>query len=170
MGKRKCRTDFETYPTVIIYQMHSIKSREETLIRNKLWHKQFWWRKFEPLVVEEVLEDSKLQNLLPLINETNRYVFSEGTNIKQLFNLTNKMPELILLGGVVDNRILTRAGLTQFAASPPIESLHGELSCLLNSAAQKTHSLLNSHQQNLTVNLQQYIKQNTEGTDNQEQS
>ena len=66
---------------------------------------------------------------------------------------------MYVVGGLVENQLLSREGLTRYAALPGIESLRGELCSVLNSGAQKTRSLLNSHQQKLSTNLEQYIRQ-----------
>ena len=65
---------------------------------------------------------------------------------------------LIVSGGIIENRLLSKDELQDMATLPSIDQLLGQTVSLLGSAAAKTHSLLNSHQQGLSRNLTQYIK------------
>ena len=62
----------------------------------------------------------------------------------------------------MENRILSKDELVHVASLPPLDQLLGQTVSLLGSAASKTHSLLSSHQQELSSNLQQYIKDQQE--------
>ena len=66
-------------------------------------------------------------------------------------------------GGVVENMILSRAGLVRYAALPGLDLVRGELCSVLNGVANKTRRLLSSHQQQLAGNLDQYVKDQTVG-------
>ena len=76
-----------------------------------------------------------------------------------------KMKYFSYLGGLVENQLFSRDGLMEYAKLPSIEVARGELVSILNLAAGgKTRSLLESHQQTLCRNLEQYVKQNMEGS------
>ena len=61
----------------------------------------------------------------------------------------------------MDNMILNRAGLARYAALPSLDLVRGELCSVLNGVVNKTRRLLTSHQQQLAVNLDQYVKDHT---------
>ena len=69
-------------------------------------------------------------------------------------------------GGLVDDKLFSKDGLIVYSQLPSIEQLRGELVSVLNlSAGGKTLSLLESHQQTLCRNLDQYVKQKSEKTE-----
>jgi hypothetical protein len=68
---------------------------------------------------------------------------------------------------VAEGRILDRAGLLKLQNLPSIDVLRGELCSILQMSAQKTLRLLQSNQQNLSVNLAQYVKDQTDKSDGQ---
>ncbi len=55
-------------------------------------------------------------------------------------------------------RFLSKKQLQNLAAMPHIDVLRGELCSILQSPARKTVSLLGSNQQALSMNLEQYVK------------
>ena len=70
---------------------------------------------------------------------------------------------MYISGGLVDKQLFSKEGLLTYSKLPNIEQLRGELVSVLNMAAGgRTHSLLESHQQNLCRNLAQYVKQKSE--------
>ena len=67
---------------------------------------------------------------------------------------------LVFSGGYVSGKLVTQQQLRDLAKLPPLEMALGELVSILNMAAGgRTLSLLNSHQQRLGSNLEQYRKQ-----------
>lgn len=110
-------------------------------------------------------EFSQYQNMLPWFIAKNAYIVSPEPKVREVLKLAKKTPQLIVLGGLVENSLFSRDGLLAYEKLPSIELARGELVSILNLAAGgKTHSLLESHQQTLSCNLEQYIKQNSEGT------
>ena len=65
---------------------------------------------------------------------------------------------LYISGGIVENRLLSKDDLLHVATLPSHDQLLGQTVSLLGSAASQTHSLLNRHQQELSQNLAQYVK------------
>ena len=70
----------------------------------------------------------------------------------------NKALNHVVLGAVVEDRILDRAQVAELSQMPPKESLLGETVALLNMPSQKLSRLLNHNQQSLSQNLSQYVK------------
>ena len=54
--------------------------------------------------------------------------------------------------------MLSREEFLQTAKLPPINTLQGELLTILDSSASNTSQLLTHHQQMLSMNLEQFIK------------
>ena len=88
-------------------------------------------------------------------------VFGKEANVNKLFKLEKKIPEMYLLGAIVEDRFMNKAQLQEYAKLPNIEQLRGELCSILQHPLKKTSSLLQSNQQSLSQNLEQYVKDQT---------
>jgi len=86
------------------------------------------------------------------------FVFSDEVAPENLLKFTKKSADLIFLGVAVHGRILDKSQLTKLTTMPSIETLHGELSTLLQMPLMRTTQLLSSGAQNLSINLEQYVK------------
>ena len=65
-------------------------------------------------------------------------------------------------GGIVDDVLLSRAGLERYADLPSMDVLLAQTVSTLNMSVAKTKSLLSSHQEKLCANLSQYVKDKQE--------
>jgi len=108
-------------------------------------------------------ENTRLQNLKPYFNSSTAFLISEEPKIPELIKLLKKCPELQLLGGLVENRIMSRDELLNAAKLPSLDVVRGQLVSLLNSSASNTSRMLAHHQGALSANLTQLVKQAGEG-------
>ena len=66
---------------------------------------------------------------------------------------------LSVLGGLVEDRILSRAKMQEAAKLPSLDVMRGELLTILSTSACKTSSLLGKHQTELSSILTQLVKE-----------
>jgi len=158
---RQCRLLFETRSMVIICQKLSLTREEEKVIRNKLWHKgmTLTGSLFSNSTLTKAIHETKYENLKPLFKGHSLLLTcKDGTPLNDMMKVLDKSPQVIPLGGLVGDRILNHAEIVEYSKVPSIETARGELVGILSTAASKTHSLLNSHQQQLVINLDQLSK------------
>ncbi|CAL1545900.1 unnamed protein product [Lymnaea stagnalis] len=105
------------------------------------------------------VENTRLRNLEPYFTSDNVYIVSQDNKVKEMVAILRKTPELQLLGGLVENQILSRDMMMNIAKLPPLDVLRGELVSILSASAAKTSRLLGKHQQDLAINLDQLVKQ-----------
>jgi len=86
------------------------------------------------------------------------FVFSEELEPANILKFNKKAIDLVFLGVAVHGRILDKSQLAKLATMPTIETLHGELSTLLQMPLMKTTQLLSSGTQKLSSQLEQYVK------------
>jgi len=110
-------------------------------------------------LAKQAIQNTRLQNLEPLLVSSNAYIASEKNMLPELVSILRKTPELVLLGGLVENRIMSRDDILKVVKLPPLDIMRGELLAILSASASKTSRLLGKHQQELSVNLDQLIKQ-----------
>ncbi|KAL4217502.1 hypothetical protein ACF0H5_023951 [Mactra antiquata] len=129
-------------------------------IRVQLELKRFRLRPLNTGHFRQVIEGTEKENMKNLLHGECMIVTSPDTDIKSLWSILRKVPELIILGAYCDDRLLTRDQIVEISKMPSIDVLLGQLVACLNLAGgARTSSLLGSHQQTLSTNLEQYHKQ-----------
>ncbi|XP_055869577.1 39S ribosomal protein L10, mitochondrial-like [Biomphalaria glabrata] len=114
--------------------------------------------------VREYLEESKYRNLEPYIASDTVYVVSPDNKVAQLLAVLRKTPELQLLGGLVEDTIMSKEMMINFSKMPPIEVLQGELLTILTSSIATTSHLLSTQQEQLSYNLSQLTQRGVEAS------
>ncbi len=117
---------------------------------------------YEYVMGRAALMGTKWDNLMHFFdtcaNGTQHLCFSKEVKVKKLLDLDKKMPEYLLLGAVIENRLLSRRELQEYLKMPPLDTQLGQLCAILEMPVQKTVSQLGSSQQALSRNLDQYVK------------
>jgi len=127
-----------------------------------------------------VLEGTKYENMGTILNENVLFChpyehFQEGmpkdyvpppkidnaTAIKEMLRLGRTMPLLTLLGGLIENELVTRTRMVEYTELGTIDSQRGQLCALLSSVPSTTSSLLTHHQNVLGATLAAYVTENS---------
>ena len=85
-------------------------------------------------------------------------LFSPEVKPKQLISFEKKVPEFFLIGAVIYGRILSRKQVVDLVDVPDLENQRQQLVALLNANQTKLTTLLQSSQQQLSRNLEQYVE------------
>lgn len=163
------RDFFERATMIGIFHVNSIKTRAQRVAWQNARRHGMELKKYNNRICREALRGTKWEEVVMFLAEMGimetQFAFDVGpvdqVDPARLLAYDKKVPEFILLAGIIDNHMLDRAGLTHAATNlypRKIESLHAELSTILQNPARKTSQLLGRNQQNLSENLTQYIK------------
>ncbi|XP_067687389.1 large ribosomal subunit protein uL10m-like [Haliotis asinina] len=155
---RQCKKMFEDHKMVIVCQPLPMSENEKREIRNKFRDAGLDLVHHGNKLIRLAIMDTRLTNLLPFFTGTNLLIVSKDPQVAEMVKIVRRIPQLYILGGLVDNYILSKEALMRNSKLPPLDITRGQLVTLLNMGAAKTHSLLGSHQQTLSRNLEQYIK------------
>ncbi|XP_076368658.1 mitochondrial ribosomal protein L10 isoform X3 [Tachypleus tridentatus] len=119
----------------------------------------FHLRTYNNSTVRLALTGTPYESILHLITSHNAIVLSPEDRALKLLQLDKKMPQFILLGGIIDNQLLSREGLRAYSQLPSLEVMQAQV-CATLSMASGGHlsSLLSHHQGSLIRNLEQYSK------------
>ena len=173
---REMRNFFEQASMIGIFHVNSIKGRSQRVAWQNARRHGMELKKYNNRICREALHGTKWEEAVLVLSENGRmetqFTFHLGpadqVDPARLLAYDKKVPEFILLAGIIGNQMLDRSGLTRSATNlypRGIESLHAELSTTLQGPAQTMNRLLDRNQQTLSQNLQQYIKdQQKEGS------
>ncbi|XP_051014405.1 39S ribosomal protein L10, mitochondrial [Acomys russatus] len=148
---------------IAVCQNVAMSAEDKVLLRHQLRKHKILMKVFPNQVLKPFLEQSKYQTLLPLFVGHNLLLVSEEPKVKEMVRILKSVPFLPLLGGCVDDTILSRQGLVDYAKLPSLELLQGELVGGLTHLMAQTRCLLQHQPVQLTSMLDQYVKQQHEG-------
>ncbi|NWR55577.1 RM10 protein, partial [Bucorvus abyssinicus] len=114
-------------------------------------------------IVRPVLSQSKYKNLLPLFVARNILLVSPETKAKEMLRVLKGVPQVNLLGGCIDNTILSKQGVENFAKLPSLEATQGQMVGALALPSSQTSSLLQHGSMHLTALLDQHIQRLQDG-------
>ncbi|XP_023618369.1 39S ribosomal protein L10, mitochondrial isoform X4 [Myotis lucifugus] len=114
-------------------------------------------------ILKPFLEDSKYRNLLPLFVGHNLLLVSKEPKVKEMVRILKGVPFLPLLGGCIDDTILSRQGFINYSKLPSLDLVQGELVGGLTLLTAQTHALLQHQPLHLTALLDQYVRQQHQG-------
>ncbi|CAH6775993.1 39S ribosomal protein L10, mitochondrial [Phodopus roborovskii] len=153
---------------IAVCQNVAMSAEDKLLLRHRLRKHNILIKVFPNQVLKPFLEDSKYQNLLPLFIGHNMLLVSAEPKVKEMVRILKSVPFLPLLGGCVDDTILSRQGFVEYAKLPSLSLLQGELVGGLTGLMAQTRYLLQRQPAQLTSLLDQYIKQQQEGEEAEE--
>uniref|UniRef100_A0A8C3NVW5 Large ribosomal subunit protein uL10m n=1 Tax=Cyanoderma ruficeps TaxID=181631 RepID=A0A8C3NVW5_9PASS len=109
-------------------------------------------------VIRPVLAQSKYRNLLPLFVCRNVLLVSPEAPARQMLRVLKGVPQVTLLGACIDDTILSRQGVENFARLPSLEASQGQTVAALSLLSSQTSSLLQRGPAHLTALLDEHIR------------
>lgn len=122
-------------------------------------------KKYGAGVLEKALRESCYEDVLKLmVTKTfcTCLVFSpEHKNVATLLKIVKKIPQLHLLSGIVDGRLLSKNEFTDYAKMPDIDIVRSQLANVLNMAGNQLVQNLQRHQNVLVNVLEAHVRENS---------
>lgn len=154
---------FDQCKMVAIFHVNSI-SADEMFKARVAFHKQNMHLKaYGKAIIREAIAGTRYDAILPLFESKNCVVFSPEQKLPQLLKICKKIPQLMLLAGIVEQRLMSKTELSNFATMPSLEMARAQLVAVLQQAGgNNVVSSLQTHQTNLCGSLDAYVMQETE--------
>ncbi|NXP48839.1 RM10 protein, partial [Heliornis fulica] len=140
-----------------VCQYNSMPDDEMVLLRHYLRKHSIDVKFVLNEVIRPVLAESKYKNLLPLFVARNVLLVSREVKAKEMLRVLKGVSQLNLLGACIDNTILSRQGVENFAKLPSLETSQGQTVGALALLPSQTSSLLQCGCLYLTALLDQHI-------------
>uniref|UniRef100_A0A8C9KQ97 Large ribosomal subunit protein uL10m n=1 Tax=Panthera tigris altaica TaxID=74533 RepID=A0A8C9KQ97_PANTA len=160
--RREIDAVFRDNRMIAVCQNVALSAEDKLLVRHQLRKHKILVKIFPNQVLKPFLADSKYQNLLPLFVGHNLLLVSEEPKVKEMVRILKGVPFLPLLGGCIDDTILSRQGFINYSKLPSLALVQGELVGGLTFLMAQTHFLLQHRPLQLTALLDQYIRQQRE--------
>ncbi|XP_033628652.1 39S ribosomal protein L10, mitochondrial-like [Asterias rubens] len=160
---KQCREQLTNKPFIAVFNREGLGMDELSALRRRLKKADISIKLYGNDVTREAFLGTKLENMMPLFVGENIYAVGEKPAVKELLKATKKLDKLQLLGGLVDNRLMSAKQMKDYSKLPDIGTLQGQLAGILSQSVGSTYNLLQRNQEALVANLGQWMKQR-EGT------
>ena len=112
-------------------------------------------------IMFQALLNSKYEELLPLFASKTCMVFSpESKKVAQMLKIVKKVPQMHLICGIVENRLLSKNEFLDYSKMSDITTARSQLVGVLNMASSQLVQNLESHQNNLVNVLDAHVRVN----------
>ena len=151
-------------PYFVLFQYGNMRNPDWNDLRFELNKENIKLTIFPNRISCKVLEGTKYENLKFLFKSFTATCYSTENDVALLLKIVKNFPQLQLMGGKIEDRILSRNQIIDHGKLPPIESVQAEFLHLLMQPAQQLEGLLSQSQRQLSTNLEQYVSQNSGDT------
>lgn len=160
---REVRNWLDHSQMVAIFHLNSMAADDLFRVRVQLHKQNIHLKSYGKKIISEAVAGSKYEAIVPLFDSSHCIVFSSEQRVAALIRLTRKVPQMILLGGIVDNTLLSRNELVNYARMPSLPIAQAELVNTLQLAAGvNLVKQLETHQNNFANILDVYAKSATD--------
>ncbi|XP_035168900.1 39S ribosomal protein L10, mitochondrial [Oxyura jamaicensis] len=161
--RRQVEEVFRDSRMIAVCQYNSMPGDDVVLMRHYLRKHNIEVKFVLNEIVRPVLSQSRYKNLLPLFVGRNILLVSPETKAKEMLRVLKGVPQVNLLGACIDNTILSRQGVENFAKLPSLEASQGQTLGALALLPSQTCSMLQHGAAQLTALLDQHIRQLRDG-------
>eukprot|EP00794_Sanderia_malayensis_P017846 gene17846-19628_t len=140
----------------IVLQYNDIHSHEWNNIRYTLQQHDIKVKVFPTKLSVKVLEETRYQGLGHLFRGSVVTCSSEKDNLKDFVLSIKTMPKLDMLGGIVDDKLLSKNQVIEYSDLPPLDTLRSELLAHLQQPSLRLMDVIEKAQKSLVMSLEHY--------------
>lgn len=115
-------------------------------------------------LIRLAIENTRYQNLLPLFETDHCILFAPEPRIEEVLKILKKNPKIVLLAGVMNDRILDKNQLVNYSKLGDLQAQRAQFAANLYLAGNQVVNNLQSHQSNLCFLLDAHSKALSEGS------
>ncbi|NXD16924.1 RM10 protein, partial [Nothocercus nigrocapillus] len=157
--RRQVAEAFRDNRMIAVCQYNPMASEDVVLAQHYLRKHNIEVKFFQNEIVRPVLSQSKYRTLLPLFVGRNVVLVSPEAKAKEMLRVLRSVPQINLLGACIDDTILSRKGVENFAKLPSLEASQGQTLGALALLPSRTSTLLQRGSLLLAALLHQHLKQ-----------
>jgi len=155
---REIRERFDSSAMILVCHLNSIKEYDLFKIRVPLHQKGVTLKRYGPRLIKIALRETRYESMLPLLESSYCLLLSPEKNINHVLPILRKTQKLILLGGVLDNRYMSRNQLVEYSQLPSLDVARAQFAATLHLAGNSIVNKLQAHQSNLCSLLDLHAK------------
>lgn len=155
---REVRNWLDQSKMIAMFHVNPINAEDHFNAR-VAFHKQgMALKEYGKSVMKLAIDESKYEAILPLFDTRTAIVFSPELKIAQMLKICKKIPQLIFLAGIAEDRYLSKNEFENLAAMSNIQNVRAQFAAVLDNAAGRLVSDLQAHQMQLCSLLDIHAK------------
>ena len=149
-----------------IFHYNSISSEDLFKVKVQLFRENMHVKTYGMNVLKKAVEGTQYEAILPLFKSKSYFVFGLDDNkVKQLLKITKKVPQWVLLAGIVEGRLMSKNELTDYATMPDLTTVRAQFAAVLDSVGGQLVNNLECHQKNMVNILEAHVREHTKQPD-----
>jgi large subunit ribosomal protein L10 len=121
-------------------------------------------KKYGSSILKTALTDTKYESLMELNNNkffSTGFIFcTEHNKVSTMLKILKKIPQMTLLCGIAEGRLLSKNEFVEYANMPDIQIVRSQFANVLNLAGSTIVQNLQSHQSHLVNILNAHVREN----------
>ncbi|XP_041979977.1 39S ribosomal protein L10, mitochondrial isoform X2 [Aricia agestis] len=155
---RECLEWFNTSKMVVFIHVNSISMEEKTPVYAALKKNNMHLRTYGKKIVKMATTGTRYEAVNHLFTSHQNVIFGQPENSAKMFNILKKAPQLIVMGGIIQDKLLSKNELVEFSKLPNLEVARSQLCSILQSAGSSIVGQLNQSQQMLVGHLEKHVE------------
>ncbi|XP_039501837.1 39S ribosomal protein L10, mitochondrial [Drosophila santomea] len=163
---REVRNWLDHSRLVAFFHLNSITADDIFRVRVQLHKQNLHLKSYGSKIIEQAVKNTRYEAIVPLFHSNHCVVFSpDPQKSAAMLRIVRRVPQMVLLGGIVEETILSRNQLVDYAQMPGLQAAQAQLVQTLNQAAGHLIQQLQAHQNSFVRVLDVHAKnQDREGT------
>ncbi|RVE54157.1 hypothetical protein evm_001280 [Chilo suppressalis] len=154
----ECLNWFNTSKMIVFLHMNSISMEDKTPIFATLKKNDMHLRTYGKKIVSMATKGTRYEAVNCLFTSHQNIIFGQSDKADKLFKILKKAPQMVVIGGIVHDRLLSRNELVEFSKLPNIDVARSQLCAVLESAGSCLVGQLNQSQQTLVSYLEKHAE------------
>lgn len=153
---------FNSSKMVAIFHVNSISADDLFNVRVQLFKQNMHLKAYSKHIMGQALLGTQFESVLPLFDSNNNIVFSPDQNLVKLLKTVKKIPQMLLLAGIVEGRLMSKTQLQDYASLPSLDIARAQFAAVLqNAGGNSLVTLLQANQTALAAALDTHSTQQT---------
>lgn len=158
---RECLEWFNTSKMVIFLHLNSISMEDKAPLFANLKRNNMNLRSYGKKIVKMATTGTRYEVVNHLFTSHQNIIFGQPENAAKALKLLRKTPQLVVLAGIINDRLLSKNELVEFSKMPNLETARSQLCGILDSAGSCIVRQLQQSQETLVSHLNKHVELQT---------
>ncbi|XP_026727062.1 39S ribosomal protein L10, mitochondrial [Trichoplusia ni] len=156
----ECLNWFNTSKMVIFLHLNSISMEDKTPIFAALAKNDMHLRCYGKKIISMATTGTRYEAVNHLFTSHQNIIFGQPEKIVTLFKIMKKAPQLIVMAGIIQDRLMSKNELVEYSQMQNIDVARSQLCAVLDSAGSSLVRQLTQGQQTLVGHLEKHVELN----------
>ncbi|KAI8428037.1 hypothetical protein MSG28_002331 [Choristoneura fumiferana] len=154
---QECLNWFNTSKMVVFLHTNSISMEDKMPIFATLKKNNMHLRTYGKKIVSMATKGTRYEAVNHLFTSHQQVIFGQPENAAKMFKIMKKTPQLVIMAGIIQDRLMSKNELLEFSKLPNLEVARSQLCSVLQSAGSCLVGQLNQSQKILVSHLETHL-------------